>query len=373
MIANTADNKILRLKSSVALVIRENVLEFFKTNVREQILIEVENSKILDIVKKFDGKKTIYEISNEYGYISKSELIELACFLNESKVLIECDKAYESNFFEKNVRILNLLEDYFLKTSEVIEAVNKLNSTTVAIVGLGAVGTWIAEALTRTGVRNYIFIDPDKVDISNLHRQNLFFESDVGRYKIDCIEEYLNQISDVSVKKFYENLDIDFFEKYNDRFDLIINCADFPNVDTTTNIIGKECMKRGTPHIIGGGYNLHLTLIGQTVIPGKTACVRCFDLTLRKINNSDLEGVKKLARQSRKIGSFGPLCSFSASITANEAIKVIIGAIDEVINKNKRIEFITSDLDFKSFDIPMNEKCDWCGINGVFKVGKENE
>ena len=125
-------------------------------------------------------------------------------------------------------------------------------------------------------------------------------------------------------------------------------------------------MLRKMPHIIGGGYNLHLTLIGQTVIPNKTACVKCFETHLEKINNADLDGVKKLARSNRKIGSFGPICGVSASLTSLDAIKVLINKPQMLTNTNSRIEFLINDRDIKKHAVEKNPTCSWCGVNGEF-------
>ena len=73
-------------------------------------------------------------------------------------------------------------------------------------------------------------------------------------------------------------------------------------------------MPRGIPHIVGGGYNLHLSLIGQTVIPGETACVKCFERQLERENEIDPTRVKKLQVPNRKVGSLGPLCALNASM-----------------------------------------------------------
>lgn len=75
---------------------------------------------------------------------------------------------------------------------------------------------------------------------------------------------------------------------------LIINSADYPTVDETSRIVGAYAMEHGIAHCIGGGYNLHQTLIGQIIIPGKTACVECFRLELEDINVIDTSNIKRL-------------------------------------------------------------------------------
>ncbi|MFW2608510.1 ThiF family adenylyltransferase, partial [Aliarcobacter butzleri] len=111
------------------------------------------------------------------------------------------------------------------------------------IFGLGAVGTWIVDMLARDGIKEFILVDDDSVDISNLHRQDFYFEDDINKKKLDVIEIKLKQLdSRINIKKIFKKLDYDFFNDFNEKFDLAINCADYPNVDTTTKIIASECM-----------------------------------------------------------------------------------------------------------------------------------
>lgn len=71
---------------------------------------------------------------------------------------------------------------------------NKISSTTVGICGLGGLGSNIAIALARAGIGKLILIDFDKVDITNLHRQQ-YKASQVGMYKTEALRENLKEIN----------------------------------------------------------------------------------------------------------------------------------------------------------------------------------
>lgn len=363
---SVAIDKVYRLRSSVALVNIEDKLEMFKTNIREALVIKIEYKDITDLLLLFDGIKTSKQILNEALIFESSDFYALVSFLNDNYILIEMDQDYPSEILGHNYRTINLLEEFCKKTSEVLECLDTISRKQVTIIGLGAVGTWVADTLARSGVRNFILVDDDTVDQTNLHRQDFFFEKDINKLKIDCVEEFLKDISDIQVTKICKKLDDIFLDTHQLNSDLIINCADYPSVDYTSKIIGKYCMSKGIPHLIGGGYNLHLSLIGQTVIPGKTACVKCFEKHLDKINTADLDGVKKLSRPNRKIGSFGPVCALSASLTSTEAFKVLINKFQFLTNTNKRIEFKITEQDFSIQDVPRNPDCEWCGTSGIF-------
>lgn len=358
-------DRIYRLRSSVALVESPGKLEMFRTNVRESLRIKLEYENIIELLSKFDGKALAREILGGEGidFVDGEELIT---FLTENHILIEVDCSYLPEVFGEKYRIINLIEDYVFSTSGVIEALEKLSTSPVLIVGLGAVGTWVATNLAQSGVANFILVDDDIVDISNLHRQDGFFQDDVGAKKVDVIERRLQKILKCNVIKICDRLDEGFFVRHGLDFSLAINCADYPSVDHTTELIGEYCMQKKIPHLIGGGYNLHLSLIGQSVLPGQSACVRCFRRALEKINQADLEGVKKLNRLNRKIGSFGPVCAVSASLTSSEAFKILIGAFSRLATLNRRVEFRIRTADFAFTEIAKNDNCDWCGSSGKY-------
>ncbi|MEC6898913.1 HesA/MoeB/ThiF family protein [Photobacterium piscicola] len=355
----------LRLKESVGITIDAETqrVEFFKSNTRESIIININFPDIINLLKLFNGERTIPEIVKSYQNISENQLFDIAKYLKGESILIEQDCLYTESIVLKNRRLINNLEDYFHSTSKVLQAVENIKTASVMIIGLGAVGSYIAVYLAKMGVSNLILVDNDEVDPTNIHRQ-YFFEDQINCNKAEVLKEELQFInSDIQITIISKHLESDFFETtlLPYHISLIINCADEPNVDTTSRIIAKYAMKRKIPHIVGGGYNLHLTLIGQTVIPYQTACFQCFNKALNNINQKDLNGVKVLHRENRKLGSFAPLSNIAATLAALDAFKVIIKRYDLLQQANKRIEFNMRNFEFDSFEIVRNDCCEWCG------------
>lgn len=356
-----------KLRPSVAVVELENLLEFFLSNIRKSLTIKI-NTSLKEFLFKFDGKRTFDEICEEENVNEeeKEDIKKLIFFLNENNIMLKMDEEYKKSY-TIYPRIYNLLEDYYSSKSEINRIFEKFQNSKVMIIGLGAVGTWVAQSLVMSGLEKLILVDFDKVDKSNLHRQIGFFKKDVGTLKIEALKNRLEEINEnVQFELINDRLDENFFEKYNfEGIDLIINCADFPSVDYTSDIVGEYCMKNNIPHLIGGGYNLHMTLIGQAVIPGETACVRCFKKSLEEINKIDTQNIKKLSIKERKIGSFTPLVSLSASITSNEALKILLG-IKKLVMKNNRSEFKLKEMNFQNLNLERRKDCEWCGKKGKY-------
>ena len=356
-----------KLSSTISVVkISDSILEFFKTCTREQVYIKVQNDQILEIASHLDGSKTIEELSKLYN-IKPSDFEKLMDFLMKKGILDNADPKEDFSEYEKYRRVIHFLSEHSKSHNNLVEMWDNITNATVLIVGLGAVGSWVACNLAESGVKNFILMDADVVDITNLHRQFSYTEDDLGKYKTDVLETrlqaYDKNIKVVKLNSFIDENSLNQLNEYH--IDLMINCADKPNVDTTSLWIGEYGMKRDIPHIIGGGYNLHLSLIGQTIIPGKCACVMCFQKQLEEENKIDSSKVKKLMVQNRKVGSFAPMCSMIASMIGMEAIKVLSkNIIPANINRRGEFDIYSMDIQYKKYE--RRDDCEWCGKTGKY-------
>lgn len=353
----------LRLRRSVGIVVTEQHIDFFKSNTRENILLKMNNSQIVELLQCFDGYTTIQQVCEKYHLSNLEQLEKLLAYLHQEHILIQQDIQYPMELVSNQIRLLNLLEDYCHSISEVIDKVQELAHKTVMVVGLGAVGSFVAMQLAQLGVGKLIFVDKDLVDETNLHRQ-YYFEKQIGISKSTALQQEIVAIQpNCKIEIIEDLLTENFFERHDipKNLDLIINCADEPNVDVTSRIIAKYAMEKRIPHIVGGGYNLHLTLIGQTIIPFKTACFECFNLFLRDLNEASLKNVKKLHREDRKLGSFSPLSGIASNLAVLDAFKLLIGKTDKLQQINKRIEFNSALHTFSVMQVNRSKECKWCG------------
>lgn len=106
------------------------------------------------------------------------------------------------------------------------ELQEKLGRATVAICGLGGLGSHIAFALARAGIGKLILIDFDKVDISNLHRQQ-YKVSQVGMYKTEALTENLREIAPfVTIVSYTQKLTMENVEQFLQQADIICEAFD---------------------------------------------------------------------------------------------------------------------------------------------------
>lgn len=145
------------------------------------------------------------------------------------------------------------------------EAFDKIKNKTVVVLGVGGVGSYALEALVRSGVDHLIIIDADKIDISNLNRQLMTNIHNVGKYKVDVLEERIKSINPSckvnKIKEFItpENLNLIF----DSNPDFIIDAID--TLKTKKALI-KECLIRKVKFIssTGMGNKLDATKIKIT-------------------------------------------------------------------------------------------------------------
>ena len=132
------------------------------------------------------------------------------------------------------------------------EGLKLLNSQTVAVLGVGGVGSFAAEALARTNIGHIILIDKDDVDITNVNRQLHALTTTVGQSKVTLMEERIKLINPdckvTAMHMFYTE------ETYEQLFEYDIDYI----VDASDTIVYKihlmkECLKRGIKSISSMG------------------------------------------------------------------------------------------------------------------------
>ncbi|WP_068617476.1 MoeB/ThiF family adenylyltransferase [Paenibacillus tuaregi] len=149
----------------------------------------------------------------------------------------------------------------------------KLLGSKVLIVGVGALGTGIAETLARAGVGHLVLADRDYVEWSNLQRQQLFSESDAAARlpKAVAAKERLLAInSEVTVEAFVMDVTLQEIEDLLPGVDLILDATD--NFDTRL-LINDISQKHRIPWIYGGCVGSYG--ITYTILPGETPCLNC--------------------------------------------------------------------------------------------------
>jgi len=221
----------------------------------------------------------------------------------------------------------------------------KLSKACVCIVGAGGLGNPIASRLVGMGVGTVRLVDRDVIELSNLHRQTLFDEEDVGQVKVEAAARHLRRMnSDVSIEPLAVSVNQYNAPQVIDGCDIVIDALDSVNARYALNL---ACVKKGIPFVTGAAVGVS----GQvfTVLPGKSACYFCMfpELDEDSMPTCSIEGVHP------------PILSMIGAIEVAEAVRIILGRDP---NLSKRILHIDLDsLDFTFTGTAKVEECPVCG------------
>jgi molybdopterin-synthase adenylyltransferase len=190
---------------------------------------------------------------------------------------------------------------------------DRLSAATVMLVGVGALGCTIADQLARAGVSHLVLIDRDVIDLTNLQRQTLFAEADVGRAKAVVAAGHLAKINS-SVRLTPLTIDVT-----SDNVRALIQ-RHRPTIllDGTDNaavryLINDAAIDANLPWVYGACVGVEGRVM--PVVPGKTPCLRCVFETppaAGELPTCDTAGV------------LGAAASVVASLQAAEAIRYLV-------------------------------------------------
>jgi len=124
------------------------------------------------------------------------------------------------------------------------ENVRMLGQRTVLVLGCGGVGSYVCEALVRSGIGKIIIVDFDSVDETNINRQLIALDSTIGKLKVDVLEKRIKDINPLChVKKIKEFINKDNLDKlFENKIDFFVDACD--TISTKKEIINKCLSKK---------------------------------------------------------------------------------------------------------------------------------
>jgi molybdopterin/thiamine biosynthesis adenylyltransferase len=203
------------------------------------------------------------------------------------------------------------------------EAQERLRDASAMVIGLGALGSPVAAYLVGAGVGRVGIVDGDDVELSNLPRQPLHFTSDVGTNKALSAAAKLSLLNPtVLVEPYPARLGRMNAEMMLDGADVVVDCSD---TFATRYVVNEACCILGIPLVEAGVVGFDgLTM---TIKPGTSACYRCAFPT---------EPAE--APSCAEAGVLGPVAGIVGSIQALEALKLLSGVGDPLIDKIVQVD-----------------------------------
>lgn len=198
------------------------------------------------------------------------------------------------------------------------EGLGRLASATVAVFGVGGVGSHCIEALARSGVGRLILVDPDKVALSNLNRQSIAYHSTIGQFKTKVMEQRIQDINPAATVLTFErfilptNLE-ELLGEIPGTIDYIIDAIDTVAAKLA---LAEYAASHQIPLLasMGTGNKLHGDLFEITDISQTSVCPLC-RVMRRELKNRGVFHLKVLYSREQPLK---PLCE-STEITSKRS------------------------------------------------------
>jgi adenylyltransferase/sulfurtransferase len=217
------------------------------------------------------------------------------------------------------------------------EGQRKLKDSHVVIVGIGGLGCASATYLTAAGVGHITIVDFDTVELSDLNRQILYWEDEIGESKVAVAQRKLSKLNpSVEITPVFTKITEENVLSIINRSQVVVDGLDN---SAARLVVNSACVKQKIPYVYGGVSRLRGMI--TTIIPGQTPCLACL-----------------FPEGARGLGVLGVTPAIIANLQALEAIKLLTGHSPSLAGK--LLLFNGDDIKFRVHEIKRNESCPIC-------------
>lgn len=220
----------------------------------------------------------------------------------------------------------------------------KLKAAHVVVAGIGGLGSPASNYLTAAGVGHLTIIDSQRVELSNLNRQVLHWEPDVGRLKVKSATEKLTVMnSNIKVDAIFEQITSENVAQLTKGVDVVVDGMDnYP----TCYLLNETCVRNRVPFIHGAVEGL----VGQlmTILPGGGPCLKC--------------AIPKEPLKKPLFPVLGATPGVIGCLQAMEAIKLITGVGKPLVCR--MLIFNGMNMTFDEIKVNRDPSCQVCGRQG---------
>jgi len=231
----------------------------------------------------------------------------------------------------------------------------KLKQANVCVVGVGGLGNPIVIRLAAMGVGNVRIVDRDVIELSNLHRQTMFNEEDVGQVKVETAAKKLRKLNpNVVIEELPVSINDYTAVDVVDCCDVVVDALDSVDARYALN---KACIEKKIPFVTGAAVGV----TGQsfTILPNESACYHCLFPALDEdsMPTCSIEGVHP------------SILSIIGGIEVSEAVKIITGKEPSLRDKVLHVDL--ENLIFNFTKVSRVEECSVCGSGVKQEKAKE--
>lgn len=334
-----------RKKLTVIMSCLEDILYFRKPG----YAVEVPDptGSIRYLLDTMDGTKSIQQLHQavqvKHPDVTREALVTALTLFDQSGFLEDGaaspDGLLNTYELERWDRNLSFLEAFSNTDVSKYELQSRIKTAKVALLGMGGVGSHLLYDLAAMGVQDIRAVEFDRVELSNLNRQILYNENDIGRLKAEAAQE---RIRAFSPQMKFEAISVrlssteDVLNAISDR-DYVLCVADQPRTEIV-HWVNEACVRRGATLIVGG-HDME-RIVYYTIIPGSTGCIACW---LRQVQQRDPLSAALIDERRRSQvfldnGTFAPPISVLSGLMLCELTRVITG-VEPPVASGRLMEF----------------------------------
>jgi bacteriocin biosynthesis cyclodehydratase domain-containing protein len=271
------------------------------------IRIEKPNEEQRRLLEALDGEHTLEQLHAEFG---EEEVGDLISQLQELEVVEDAADddlvpAAELARFDRQLRYFSDIGGDDLTPSE---CQRRLREAKVAVLGVGGLGGWAAWSLACCGIGEMWLVDGDRVEASNLNRQILYTEADIGLLKVEAATARLRAFnSSMRVTSTARRLESqEEIAEFIAGSDVVIDAADWPAHDIE-RWCNSACFEARIPYITMSHFP-PIARVGPLYVPGKTGCFACQETAYRREYPLFDVAVEQRRAKPSPAATLGPAC-----------------------------------------------------------------
>jgi adenylyltransferase/sulfurtransferase len=220
-----------------------------------------------------------------------------------------------------------------------------VSGTRALVIGVGGLGCPAALALARAGVGTLGLVDPDVVELSNLPRQTLYTEADIGRPKVEAAAARLGAIAPgtrvVTTRARFEAGDAGWLRD----FDVVLDGTDSI---AAKFVVNDAAVATGIPLVHAGAIDFRAQLL--TIVPGATACYRCVFEEAPPADD---------VPSCQEAGVLGPVVALAGSLQAADALRLARGESPSFAGRLLSIDLRSGS--WRTITVRRSAHCPACG------------
>ncbi|WP_448565753.1 HesA/MoeB/ThiF family protein [Thalassotalea ganghwensis] len=215
----------------------------------------------------------------------------------------------------------------------------------IVIVGVGGLGCSAAQYLAAAGIGELTLIDHDTVELSNLSRQLLFKDKDIGLSKVHCAEKALTRLNPhLKINAFDQEVSQVWSALSFSGVDIVIDCSD--NL-TTRAFINRQCRQMKLKLVSGSAIGVQGQLLSLDFSEQQSPCYQCW-----------LPEIKEQESSCRDLGVLSSIVGVIGTMQATAALRLLLG---DKAGLNQLLLFDGWQMSLTPFKVVKNSQCCCCG------------